>query len=73
MAIGHPFGATGARDVLTLALELRERHALWRRRGMHRLGTGRGPSSRDPLPLNGVKRPRARWGMSTTEPTVLRP
>ena len=27
MAIGHPFGATGTRYVLTLATELRERNA----------------------------------------------
>ena len=42
VAIGHPFGATGTRYVLTLATELqRKRGALRRHRGVHRLGPGR--------------------------------
>src|ERR1700757_316926 len=41
VAIGHPFGATGTRYVLTLALELRERHARYGAVGVC-VGSGQG-------------------------------
>jgi 3-oxo-5,6-didehydrosuberyl-CoA/3-oxoadipyl-CoA thiolase len=41
VAIGHPFGATGARYVLTLAMELRERNARYGAIGVC-IGSGQG-------------------------------
>jgi len=41
VAIGHPFGATGTRYVLTLATELRERKARYRVAGVC-IGSGQG-------------------------------
>ena len=41
VAIGHPFGSSGTRYVLTLATELRERGALRRPRRVRRLRPGR--------------------------------
>ena len=41
VAIGHPFGATGTRYVLTLAIELRERHARYGVIGVC-IGSGQG-------------------------------
>ena len=41
VAIGHPFGATGARYVLTLATELRERGARYGAIGVC-VGSGQG-------------------------------
>lgn len=41
VAIGHPFGATGARYALTLATELRERHLRYGAIGVC-IGSGQG-------------------------------
>jgi 3-oxo-5,6-didehydrosuberyl-CoA/3-oxoadipyl-CoA thiolase len=43
VAIGHPFGATGTRYVLTLATELRERNARYGVIGVC-IGSGQGVS-----------------------------
>ena len=40
VALGHPIGASGARIVLTLALEMRRRGRPWRRRDLRRRGQG---------------------------------
>ena len=45
MAIGHPFGAIGTGDVLTLATELRERYACYRAVGVCVGGAKPWPSS----------------------------
>ena len=41
VAIGHPFGVTGVRYILTLATELRERNVRYGVIGLHRIGSGR--------------------------------
>jgi acetyl-CoA acetyltransferase len=41
VAIGHPFGATGGRYILTLAAELRERNVRYGVIGV-RIGSGQG-------------------------------
>ena len=41
VAIGHPFGATGTRYILTLAIELRERNAHYGAVGVC-IGSGQG-------------------------------
>jgi len=52
VAIGHPFGSSGTRYVLTLATELRgARRPLWRARRVRRLRPGGRARPREPVGL----------------------
>ena len=52
VAIGHPFGSSGTRYVLTLATELRERGARYGvLRSLRRLRAGRRARAREPIGL----------------------